>query len=157
MQKLDNKGRGYSGYEKTPLYLYDNKGKYIQKYNSKGEFCEEFFNNEKYPLFQTKTKNSRNYFGYQLLPNGNFICNFKCGREHLRKCESIVNSEFCQNLKDDKIIECFNLSGDKIAEFLSFSIAYKMTNISKSTIYSILKGDNKKKTKCELVFKYKKI
>ena len=156
MEIKNNKGRGYAGREKIPLYLYNDKYEYIKKYESKTEFCKEYFPTDDSirPLFEVHGQYSRGSFGYQLLKDGYFICNFRAGKEYLRKSEIIVKSIYCKYL-DETPIECFNLVGDKIAEFLNLHIATNITNIPKQTIWHQLNKTVLQTTKSGLVFKYK--
>lgn len=150
-------GRGYGGWEKQKVYLYANDGKYLRQYNSRSEFLKDYFPDDigKRPLFVSERVNDRPSFGYELLPDNTFICKSRLGKEFLRKHEYIVNSIFCNNIKNSKPVECFNLAGEKIAEFLNTRVLENLTKISRHRVYHSCSTNHKKVTKNELLFKYK--
>ncbi len=145
-----------AGRPKVKCYEYNPDGMYLQEYESIAEVRDKYFPEDKgiRPLFKTGTKD------YFKLDNGNFIANYKIGKENLRRLERVRNCVYCNNNGNikDKQIEVFNLKGEKIAEFKNVYIASRICNIPHSTLSQRLNPKNNKRNKVNkdnLEFRFK--
>lgn len=151
---IKNPGRGYSGREKQPIYAYNLKGKFLQKYESLSDCKTKLLKKDKnYPIFRREKRclgleTKRAAHNYAKIDNY-FICKERLGREKLLKLEKTVNSQFLdKKLIFDKPIVMCNLNGDILAEFKNKKLASKILNL-KIHIGS-------KTPKKDFYFKYKK-
>ena len=151
---IKNPGRGYSGREKQPIYVYDLKGKFLQKYESVNECKTKLLKKDKnYPIFRSEKRclgleTKRAAHNYAKVDNY-FICKERLGRNKLLKLEKTVNSQFLDKklLVNKPVIMC-NLNGDTLAEFKNKKLAGKILNLN-------IRIGNKTPKK-DFYFKYKK-
>ncbi len=132
-REIKNPGRGYSGREKTPLYVYNEKGEFIRKYESNNDCSRDLFKNVAYPLFEKgrrwETNDKRLVYNYVKVKSY-FICKSRLGREFLMKKEKLIKSELLQHRfsKKEPVI-MYNLLHQPIAEFQNLNIAKKLLNL----------------------------
>ena len=137
-------------------FEYNSNLEYVREYESVQSVRDVYFPNDigNRPLFHKQ----KDYFKSK---DGNFIANYRIGREALRKAERVRNCKFCKtngNIKE-KEVEVFNLLGIKVAEFKSAHIASLMTGISQKTVWARLNYSTSKfnvtPNRDNLEFKYK--
>lgn len=101
-----------SGKPKQKQYQYSSKEdgfKYIRSYESATEVFNKYYNGKKGELYHNNKP-------YKELPDGTFIAPNRIGREGLRYCTRIFECPLVGDRKGDKVIEMYNILGEKIGE-----------------------------------------
>lgn len=146
-----------AGRAKIKCYEYNSEGKYLQEYESQQEVRNKYFSSDigKRPLLKSGIED------YFKLQNGNFIANYRIGRDKLIKLERIKNCIYCNdsgNIKNQEV-EVYNLKNELIATFKNSHFTSVMLKIDLSTLHSRVNSiSNIRNTpnKDNLEFKYKK-
>ena len=139
------------GREKKPIYQYSEDGKFLQEYESITQL------REKYKITKGNMFGQGEYErNYRKLPDGTYISTERLGRDGVKKIVRIDSCEFCTTkYKTSKIVEVYNLLGEKLAEFNSLATLCKMTNKPQATLFH--RGKNQSKTTADnLIYKFKK-
>jgi len=141
-----------AGRTKQPVYIYNYKGAFLEKLESKTEYVQKYFN---------KSRNSAgnvyfNKYGVTLIDEQFVATNERIGRDKIKQLIKISTSAYCNlNNKDTRTIKAYNLLGKEIASFKGIAVASKMTNIPHLTIFYQLNNSKNKQVRSEITFKYK--
>jgi len=154
-RKAIQKGRGYAGLEKIPVYQYDEKGNFMKEWESLSDLRYHYYprDRSKRPLLRSKRAN---LYNYDILPDRTFYSLERLGRK-IVQYEKIFNSKFVINrVKEDRNVGIYNIVGDKIAHFENAYIASLLTNIGYGVILKDC-NEGKGKIQKELSFRFENI
>lgn len=146
---MELKVKNKSGRPSKKVYVYDGEtGKYLRFFETQKE-CTDYYGLSKGNLFSGKD--------YRLMPDGNYICSYRIGRDDLFKQILIDNNKFCKKLPNDYSVEIFNIIGEKIGEFRSARELIELSNIGEVKIKNYIYQKPKEyiKRDRELVIKRK--
>jgi hypothetical protein len=153
------------------IRVYNNKGTFIEKFESMSAFRKQYFSEDKgkRPIFNRKRTIFSNYKGkeitlkYGVINNEYYVFTETVYRDDVRHLHAVENSPFClNNTSSDKIIEIYNINNEKIGEVISQNILTKLLpNVYPSKISTQLSSSGLKVKRTpglgeELIFKYKK-
>lgn len=151
-RKAIQKGRGYAGLEKIPVYQYDEKGNFLKQWESMSALRYHYYPRDysKRPLLRSKRAD---LYNYDILPDRTFYSLERLGRK-IVQYEKIFNSKFVINrVKEDRNVGIYNIVGDKIAHFENAYIASLLTNVDYGVILKDC-NEGKGKRQKELSFRF---
>jgi hypothetical protein len=152
------------------IRVYNNKGTFIEKFESMSAFRKQYFPEDVgiRPIFTKKRTIFSNYKGkeialkYGVINNEYYVFTETIYRDDVRHLHAVENSPFCVNSKSsDKIVEIYNINNEKIGEVISQNILTKLLpNVSQHKISTQLSSSGLKVKRTpglgeELIFKYK--
>jgi hypothetical protein len=114
------------------VYEYTLDGKFIKEWNSMSEVRKHHYPNDKgkRPLFPF-TKN------YNSVPNGNYICLERIGREGIIEIEKSKKQIVIKHKQKRVILK--NKNNEFLASFANEAIASQLLNIPRKTIFNRLR------------------
>jgi hypothetical protein len=137
-----------AGRKSQKVFVYDEDGTYICRFDSISEFREVYYPNDvgKRPVFLHEELGYKFHYMNDL----NLIAFTKrCGRDLTRKILAIHNSEYCKSIdfENNNPVLVFNLKKQCIAEFKSARLLLKMMpHISQATLHRHLNTSKKIKS-----------
>lgn len=147
-----------AGREKIITHLYDEKGVYIQSFESMAQFRALYFPEDiakSRPIFRHREFGIDYHYNKDL---GIILLKERPGRERIKQIISVHNSHYCKRTDDaDREVQLLNLRGEVIAEFKSQRILSKLVPfLPDSHITNSLKSKNVRNiVKHELFIRFK--
>ena len=138
------------GRPKKRVYEYSEDGKFIQTYECENDVRRKYYSRDRgnRPLWRENAN-------YHKLSNGNFITQERIGRVGINEINRRLKCDFLKIDHSSKPINCYNIDGVKIATFVDFKAAYKLTKIPATTIYHQLNSRITDFTDRGIIFSYK--